>query len=82
MTKLPKPVAQDSDTNQVIITVPEHTLPKFRITNMILLVGVSNPSETNDSRIWKGIKDPELGETGFHRYRPEQLSPKRCEPDI
>ncbi|CAH8453334.1 unnamed protein product [Schistosoma intercalatum] len=46
MSKPPKSVFQDGDTNCIIISMPEHTMPNLCITDMVLPLNVSNPSET------------------------------------
>ncbi|CAH8650287.1 unnamed protein product [Schistosoma intercalatum] len=46
MSKPPKSAFQDGDTNCIIISAPEHTMPNLCITNMMLPLDVSNPSET------------------------------------
>ncbi|VDP04924.1 unnamed protein product [Schistosoma mattheei] len=36
---------RDGDTNWIIASKPEHTMPNLCITNMVLLLDISNPSE-------------------------------------
>ncbi|CAH8631863.1 unnamed protein product [Schistosoma intercalatum] len=46
MSKPPKSMFQDGDTNWIIVSPSEYTMPDLCITNMVLPLNVSNPSET------------------------------------